>query len=73
MSFMTALARITSKSQLVLPRAVRQKLGVGPGDTLVFRITPDGVRVEKAAKEDDPFAVFEEWAAAADDEAYRDL
>jgi AbrB family looped-hinge helix DNA binding protein len=68
-----ASARVTSKSQLVLPRAVREQLGVGPGDTLVFRFGADGVFVEKAATQDDPFATFEEWSSAADDEAYRDL
>jgi antitoxin PrlF len=68
-----ATARITTKSQLVLPKAVRERLGVAPGDTLVFRFGADGVRVEKAAEQDDPFATFHEWASAADDEAYKDL
>lgn len=68
-----AVARITSKSQLVLPKAVREQLGVGPGDTLVFDYGPDGVRIEKAHGDDDPFATFDEWTSAADDEAYRDL
>lgn len=73
MSYMLKVsARITSKSQLVLPKAVREQLGVGPGDVLVFEYGPDGVRIEKASEED-PFATFEEWASAADDEAYRDL
>jgi antitoxin PrlF len=66
-------ARLTSKSQLVLPQAVRKLLGAGPGDTIVFHHGPDGVRVEKAQERDDPFATFEEWAGQADDEAYRDL
>lgn len=68
-----ATARVTSKSQLVLPKAVREQLGVRPGDTLVFHYGPKGVRVEKAGVEDDPFATFHEWASEADDEAYRDL
>ena len=67
-----ARARLTSKSQLVLPKPVRDQLNIGPGDTLVFHYGPDGVRVEKAAP-DDPFATFGEWAEAADDEAYREL
>jgi len=66
-------ARITSKSQLVLPKAVREQLGVGPGDVLVFEYGPDGVRIEKAGGDEDPFASFDEWASAADDEAYRTL
>jgi AbrB family looped-hinge helix DNA binding protein len=66
-------ARISSKSQLVLPQEIRRRLDVGPGDTIVFRVDKDGVRVEKAVAEDDPFAVFDEWASAADAEAYKDL
>lgn len=68
-----ASARVSSKGQLVLPKAVRERLGVAPGDTLVFHLGRDGVRVEKAAEQDDPFAAFHEWANAADDEAYKDL
>jgi len=68
-----ATAKITSKAQLVLPKAVREQLDVKPGDTLVFHYGHDGVRVEKAAEEDDPFATFHEWASEADDEAYKDL
>ena len=69
----TSRARVTSKSQLVLPKAVRERLGVGPGDVVVFHYDAKGVRVEKASATDDPFATFEEWSSAADDEAYRDL
>jgi antitoxin PrlF len=68
-----ASAKITSKSQLVLPKAVRKQLNVRPGDTLVFDYGPKGVRVDKAAAEDDPFTTFHEWASEADDEAYKDL
>lgn len=66
-------ARITTKSQLVLPKEVRRELGVGPGDTLEFSVGPDGVRIEKAIVQDDPFATFSEWSSDADEEAYRDL
>lgn len=68
-----ANARITSKSQLVLPKEVRAKLGVGPGDTIEFCIDAKGVHVQKAQTVDDPFATFDEWASKADEEAYRDL
>lgn len=68
----SARAKVTSKSQLVLPKEVREQLGVHPGDTLVFHYDKRGVRIEKAPQ-DDPFAAFDEWSSAADDEAYRDL
>ena len=41
----------TSKSQVTLPKAIREYLKVGPGDQVEFRIVADGgVRVEPAAK-----------------------
>lgn len=38
-------AKITSKGQITVPKAVREALNVGPGDRLIFHIRPDG-RVE---------------------------
>ena len=68
-------SKVSVKSQTVLPREVRQQLGVGPGDRLCFLIEPGGVRIVKAPKpdEDDPFAAFSEWSSDADEEAYGDL
>jgi len=51
-------AKITSKGQLTVPIAVRRTLGVGPGDTLMFEVTTDGVRV---ARDHEPGA-FTKWA-----------
>ena len=67
-------SKLTSKSQTVLPRAIRQKLGVGPGDTLAYIETDHGILIEKARIiEDDPFTTFTEWATEADDKAFADL
>ncbi|MBC7770732.1 MAG: AbrB/MazE/SpoVT family DNA-binding domain-containing protein [Phycisphaerales bacterium] len=57
----------------MLPREVRTLLGVRPGDTLAFHIDASGVRIERAARDDDTFATFDEWAGKADDEVYQDL
>lgn len=38
-------ATITSKSQITLPKAVREELGVGPGDKVQFVPTRDGYRL----------------------------
>lgn len=66
------MSRLTSKSQTVIPKAVRDKLGLEPGDVLIYRF--DGARVvierAKVSPEDDPFAVFSEWAGEADEKAY---
>ena len=63
------------KSQTVLPRAVREKLNVRPGDTLRYRLTCDGVLLDRApaSETDDPFATFSEWSGEADEKAYADL
>ena len=70
----TAFSKVSVKSQTVLPREVREELGVKPGDTLRYRLTADGVLIDKApAEADDPFAAFSEWSGAADEKAYADL
>jgi antitoxin PrlF len=67
-------SKVSVKSQTVIPRIVRQRLGLQPGDTLRYRIAEDGILIDKAAPEaDDPFASFSEWASEADEKAYADL
>ena len=69
-----AYSKVSVKSQTVLPRAVRDRLNIRPGDTLRYRITDEGVLIDKAsAAEDDPFAAFSEWSGEADEKAYADL
>ncbi len=42
--------------------------------TLRYRVTREGVLLDKASPaEDDPFAAFSEWSGAADENAYADL
>ena len=70
----TAFSKVSVKSQTVLPREVRDKLGIKPGDTLRYRLTEDGILIDRAPTEiDDPFAAFSEWAGEADEKAYADL
>lgn len=70
----TSFSKVSVKSQTVLPRAVRAKLGVKPGDTLRYRLTDEGVLIDKAPTEaDDPFAAFSEWSSEADEKAYAKL
>lgn len=68
-------SRLSTKAQTVIPREVRRRLGLKPGDTLRYRFTSDGVLLEKAriGVEDDPFATFDEWSSAEDDKAFADL
>lgn len=67
----SAYSRLSVKSQTVIPRTIREALGVGPGDVLRYRMTADGILIDKAAAPaDDLFASFSEWAEQADEKAY---
>jgi antitoxin PrlF len=69
-----AFSKVSVKSQTVIPREIREKLDLKPGDTLRYRVTPAGVLLEKAGDDvDDPFASFSEWRSEADEKAYGDL
>jgi AbrB family looped-hinge helix DNA binding protein len=47
---MDAAAKVTSKGQVTVPQAVREALGIEPGDDLVFRV--DGNRAVLAKTPD---------------------
>ncbi len=68
-------SKLSSKAQTVVPKEVRERLGLKPGDTVRYRITAEGVTLEKARteSEDDPFATFVEWSSEEDDVAFADL
>ena len=72
---MQAAARLSSKSQVVIPKAVRDRMGIGPGDTLLFEVRDGEIVVRRAPRmvADDPFAVFTEWPGPADTKAYDDF
>jgi AbrB family looped-hinge helix DNA binding protein len=42
-------SRIDANGRIVLPAPVRHRLGVSPGDEVVLRVEPDGVRVTTVA------------------------
>ena len=53
---------------------MREKLGLKPGDTLRYRVTDDGILLEKATETvEDPLAAFSEWTSEADEKAYDGL
>lgn len=45
---MTAMAKVTSKGQVTIPRSVREHLKVGTGSVLVFQVEGDQVVVRPA-------------------------
>ena len=69
-----AFSKVSVKSQTVIPREVCQRLKLKPGDTLRYRMTDDGILLDKATESsDDPFVAFSEWTSEADEKAYGGL
>lgn len=68
-----ARARLSAKAQTVIPKAVRERLGVGPGDLVEFEERDGEVLVRAVREGDDPFALFTEWSGEADERAYGEL
>jgi antitoxin PrlF len=68
-------SKVSVKSRTVLPREVRERLGLRPGDRLRYVFDAGGVRIEKEAPraEEDPFVAFSEWSSEADEAAYGDV
>jgi antitoxin PrlF len=71
----SVFSEVSVKSQTVIPREVRERLQLKAGDTLRYRLTAEGVLLDKApaSDTDDPFAAFSEWSGEADEKAYGDL
>jgi antitoxin PrlF len=65
--------KVPVRSQTVIPREVREQWKLKPGDTLRYRLTNDGILLDKAAEAGDPFATSSEWTSEADERAYADL
>ena len=40
--------RMTSKGQVTVPAEVRRKLGIRPGETIIFRIVKDHVEIDRS-------------------------
>jgi len=51
-------AKITSKHQLTLPKAVRRALGVKSGDEVAFEVLSGGKAVVRPVRDKNP---FEKW------------
>jgi antitoxin PrlF len=69
-------SRITSKGQTTVPREVREKLSLRPGDAVVYVEENGRILLMKQPKRepvDDPFASFSEWNSPADESGYGEL
>lgn len=56
------MSRVTSKGQVTIPKEIRDKLGIQPGDELRFEATVEGVIIRKEIQENR----FEKWRGVAD-------
>lgn len=52
-----AVAKVTSKGQVTLPKEVREALGINKGDELEFRKGKDGYKMKKHVK-GSPFSKY---------------
>ena len=73
-----AFSRVSVKSQTVIPREVRERLRIKPGDRLRYRMTDKGVLLDKAPAVDAEWlgglqGTLSEWATPEDAAAYDDL
>jgi len=74
----TATSKLTKKYQATIPEPIRKVLHLQAGDAIAFDIEDDGIHLRKARSIDFAFthsleSTLNEWASAADEEAYREL
>ena len=72
------LSKVTGKGQVTLPKVVRQKLRIEPGDTITYEFVGEFVSIRKVEAFDLTWhkaiaGTMEEWNSPADDEAFGDL
>jgi antitoxin PrlF len=68
-------ARVSRNGRVTLPKPVRERLGLSPGDYLNYVVDKRGVRLGKETGHQvtEAFASFTEWASEADEAAYANL
>jgi AbrB family looped-hinge helix DNA binding protein len=74
----STLSKISSKNQITVPKEVRERLGIQPGDILAYDIEDERVILRKAEPFDREFhealaKTLQEWSTSEDEEAFRDL
>ena len=72
------LTRISSKGQVTIPKQVRHKLGVRPGDVIAYEMRGNSVTLRRIEPFDLAFhsavsQTLDEWTTPEDEEAFRDL
>ena len=72
------LGKITSKGQMTIPKAIRERCGLHEGDVVAFSVEDDRIVLRKLRPQEGEYlrgleATMSEWLSVEDDEAYRDL
>ena len=75
---MQQTSRITSKGQTTIPREVREKLSLQPGDVVVYELDDDEVRLRKQVPVDVAYlravqTTLSEWDSPEDAAAFDEL
>lgn len=74
MTRLRTAARLSTGARVVIPKAIRDRMGIGPGDTILFEVRDgEGVVRRVPLAVGNPFALFTEWSGPADAEAYEDF
>ncbi len=68
-------SKLSSKSQVTLPKEIRDALGARPGDTIVYEVEGNVVRLKRLEPFDAAFHkalsnTLSEWASNEDEEAF---
>jgi len=56
------MPKVTTKGQVTIPKEIRDRLGIEPGDEIDFEETDDGYVLRKSTDENP----FEKWRGVAD-------
>ena len=72
------VSKLSAKGQVTIPKEVREKLGVEPGDGIGYEVEGDAVRIRRVDPFDASFhaassQTLSEWATPEDEEAFGDL
>ncbi len=71
-------SKLSAKSQVTIPKVVRDSIGLEPGDVVVYEIRNGVVMLKRMEPFDAAFhaalaETMDEWTTTADSEAFRDL
>lgn len=71
-------SKLSSKGQVTIPVEVRTKLGLEPGDVVIYEVEEERAVLRRAEPFDVAFhaalsGTLDEWSSPEDDEAFGDL